>query len=90
MLKTAILTVSAAFLALAAMPACAEPVENGTEIAALLAQLGERCWAVDLDGLMLDAAALSDVEGPIDIEIECQIVDQPAEKKTRPLPRDVI
>lgn len=63
----------AAVLLLSAAPALAEPVENGSEIAAMLSELDGRCWAVDLDGTILDADAMAQIEGPIDIELECVI-----------------
>lgn len=76
-------------LLVGAAPAAAEPVENGTEIAQLLEALGDRCWAIDVDGDILDAAALSEVVGPIDIEVEC-VVKELANKKTAPLRADII
>jgi hypothetical protein len=78
-----------AFVLLAAAPVAAEPVENGSEIAQLLEALGDRCWAVDLDGAMLDAAALAEVAGPVDIELECVIEDAKV-NATKPLPATVI
>ncbi len=67
-------------LGICALPAAAEPVASTSEIAQLLERLGDRCWAVDLDGAVLDAAALKQIQGPIDIELEC-VVD---ELKTEP------
>ena len=58
---------------LAAAPLAAEPVENGSEVAALLSDLDGRCWAVDIDGAILDADAMAQIEGPIDIELECVV-----------------
>jgi len=86
MFRTALTAIFAATLAGAA---CAEPVENGTEISQLLTELGDRCWAVDVDGEILDAAALSEVAGPIDIELECVIAETTA-KSTTKLPNSVI
>lgn len=89
-MKTAFKAAIIASLTFAGMsPACAEPVENGTEIAQLLEALGDRCWAVDLDGAVLDAAALSEVAGPIDLEVECVIAETTG-KTARPLPSTVI
>ncbi len=64
-----------------AVPALAQPVENGTEVAQLLEALGDRCWAVDIDGSVIDAAALSEINGPIDIELECVISELKAAPK---------
>lgn len=74
-----------AAMLLTAVPVHAEPVENGTEIAALLEELGDRCWAIDPDGQIFDAAALSQITGPIDIELEC-IVAETAEIREKSLP----
>ncbi len=80
---------------LAAVPAAAEPVENGSEVAALLSELDGRCWAVDtMDGQILDADAMAEIEGPIDVELECVISEiTPASAKPGhnvPLPANII
>jgi len=79
---------------LAIAPAAAEPVENGSDIAALLSELDGRCWAVDIDGAILDADAMSHIEGPVDIELECVMSEiKPASanpNRTVPLPANII
>lgn len=78
---------------LAVAPAAAEPVENGSEVAALLSALDGRCWAVDIDGQILDADAMAQIEGPVDIELECVLSAKPAvagAQRTQPLPANVI
>ncbi|WP_300534196.1 hypothetical protein [Sphingosinicella sp.] len=79
---------------LAAAPVAAEPVENGSEVAALLSDLDGRCWAVDIDGAILDADAMAQIEGPIDIELECVMSEiKPASASPNhkvPLPANVI
>ncbi|MBA4758589.1 hypothetical protein [Sphingosinicella sp.] len=79
---------------LAAAPVAAEPVENGSEVAALLSDLEGRCWAVDIDGAILDADAMAQIEGPIDIELECVMSEiKPASASPNhkvPLPANVI
>lgn len=77
-----------------AAPVAAEPVENGLEVAALLSDLDGRCWAVDIDGAILDADAMAQIEGPVDIELECVMSEiKPASTSpdhTVPLPANVI
>jgi len=79
---------------LAAAPATAEPVENGSEVAALLSELDGRCWAVDIDGAILDADAMAQIEGPVDIELECVMSEiKPASANSNhkmPLPANII
>jgi hypothetical protein len=77
---------------LASVPVRAEPVDNGSEVAQLLASLGDRCWAIDIDGEILDVASLAEIAGPIDIEIECVIEEAKVEaaSTTKPLPASII
>ncbi|MBL8645949.1 hypothetical protein [Sphingosinicella xenopeptidilytica] len=79
---------------LVAAPVAAEPVENGSDVAALLSELDGRCWAVDIDGAILDADAMAQIEGPVDIELECVMSEvKPAvagASQTKPLPANII
>ena len=79
---------------LVAAPVAAEPVENGSEVAALLSELEGRCWAVDIDGAILDADAMALIEGPVDIELECVMSEiKPASANPNakvPLPANII
>ena len=83
-----IAAIALALVAIAPLPVAAEPVENTTEIAKLLASLGDRCWAVDVDGTMIDAATLAEVVGPADLELECIVED--AKPSAKALPATVI
>ncbi|MBB4630644.1 hypothetical protein [Sphingosinicella soli] len=86
--------IAALAILLAATPVAAEPVENGSEVAALLTDLGGRCWAVDINGTILDADAMAQIDGPIDVELECVISEiKPASANASnkvPLPANII
>jgi hypothetical protein len=90
MSRTAITAVALGLLA--SVPVRAEPVDSGSEVAQLLASLGDRCWAIDIDGEILDAASLAEIAGPIDIEIECVIEEAKADaaSTTEPLSASII